>query len=117
MNNWCSGGVKTACGGGLVSPVGSVDISACVAVVNGVCGASNGTNLYTTPSVNLCSTGTPTLISGNGPWTWGCNGANGGSNTISNACSANKKIDGVCNNSTKYACSTGTSVSNNAGIC
>ncbi|MDD5197883.1 MAG: glycine-rich protein [Candidatus Gracilibacteria bacterium] len=29
-NNWCSGGVKTACTGGATSPVGSTNVSACI---------------------------------------------------------------------------------------
>ena len=47
--------------------------------VNGLCGPSNGVAASTTPEEDtLCSAGTPTAISGNGPWNWGCIGGNGG---------------------------------------
>lgn len=52
--------------------------------VNGVCGADNGRTL-SSPPVNLCSTGTPTTVSGAGPWTWGCLGSNGGTNDVCSA--------------------------------
>ena len=82
--------------------------------VDGVCGTSNGTNVYTIPTVNFCSTGTASSVSGSGPWNWTCIGQNTGS-TVS--CSANKKVDGVCGSSsgvylssppTSNLCSTGT---------
>ena len=53
-------------------------------IVNGTCGSDNGKTLSATP-VNLCSTGTPSAVSGSGPWTWICNGANGGTHS---SCSA-----------------------------
>ncbi|MBZ0092148.1 MAG: DUF1566 domain-containing protein [Sulfuricellaceae bacterium] len=46
--------------------------------VNGVCGTSNGTSSASMPTTNLCSSGTPSAVSGNGPWYWNCNGLNGG---------------------------------------
>lgn len=77
---------------------------------NGVCGSSNGANFYAPPSTNLCSTGSPTAVSGSGPFTWTCNGVNGGTNA---SCSANKSIDGVCG--TANGVSTPTSPS--TGLC
>lgn len=47
-------------------------------VVPGTCSPANGTILLTSPATNLCSTGTATSLSGSGPWTWECNGLNGG---------------------------------------
>ncbi len=41
----------------------------------GVCGPADGQELYTTPSSNLCSTGTASSVSGYGPWTWTCSGS------------------------------------------
>ena len=73
-------------------------------------------NAYTTPTAT-CAAGNPTTIGGTGPWTWGCNSPNGGINTAGNACSANKSIDGVCNNGVQYACSVGTTGANVAGSC
>ena len=37
--------------------------------LDGACGSSNGLSFYTTPSTNLCSAGTPSSVSGSGPWT------------------------------------------------
>jgi hypothetical protein len=60
------------------------------APVNGACGsASNSTVVTSAPSSSLCSTGSPTTVASNtNNYTWGCNGANGGSNTSATACSA-----------------------------
>jgi uncharacterized protein (TIGR02145 family) len=57
-------------------------------IVNGVCGSANGTTVSSAPIANLCSAGTGSVVSGSGPWTWKCNGVNGG---LSSSCSANKK--------------------------
>lgn len=81
------------------------------APVNGVCGASDGGNFYSKPTLNLCSAGTasPSPVSGTGPWTWSCVGSNGGS---TDPCSANLSIDGVCSNpDVHYTCSIGTNPS------
>ena len=81
--------------------------------VNGACGSSNGANLSSAPSTNLCSTGTATSVSGSGPWTWGCNGSSGGTSTSSTACSANliAIVNGACgaaNNHYRSSTPTGT---------
>lgn len=39
--------------------------------INGVCGSDNTKTLSTAPT-NLCATGTASVVSGNGPWTWIC---------------------------------------------
>lgn len=54
--------------------------------VDGLCGPANGGLYSQAPSTGLCSAGTPSAVSGSGPWTWNCNGANGGNNA---SCSAN----------------------------
>jgi hypothetical protein len=47
--------------------------------VNGVCGSANGQTFTSAPTSNLCSyTSTTPTVSGSGPWTWNCTGANGG---------------------------------------
>ncbi len=56
--------------------------------VNGVCGSSNGANLTTVPNTNLCNAGTPSSVSGTGPWYWSCTGVNGGTTP---KCSATKQ--------------------------
>jgi len=60
--------------------------------VNGVC--VDGQTLSATPT-NLCVAGIGSAISGTGPWTWGCAGANGGTDTAINACSAAYQAAGV----------------------
>ena len=47
--------------------------------VNGACGSSNGTTFPVAPTANLCSAGTASVVAGSGPWTWSCNGSDGGS--------------------------------------
>jgi len=55
------------------------------APINGSCGSANGSSTTTAPTTNLCSAGAATTVSGAGPWTWSCNGSNGGTNA---SCSA-----------------------------
>jgi hypothetical protein len=47
--------------------------------VNGACGPANGVPVTSAPTSGLCQTGTPSAVSGTGPWTWSCAGANRGS--------------------------------------
>jgi len=65
--------------------------------VNGLCGNSNGVAMVAEPVEDLCTGGTATSISGNGPWNWNCLGSNGGM-TVS--CTAPLQppapITGVC---------------------
>ena len=53
--------------------------------VDGLCGNDNTQTLTSTPT-NLCATGNPGTVSGTGPWSWSCDGLNGGNN---DSCSAN----------------------------
>lgn len=46
--------------------------------IPGVCGTSNGGFFAAAPTSNLCSSGSPSAVSGSGPWTWYCTGTNGG---------------------------------------
>lgn len=57
---------------------------------NGVCGTASGGTFTSLSSGNpdLCLVGAVLSFSGTGPWTWGCNGSNGGTSTASDACSA-----------------------------
>jgi hypothetical protein len=82
--------------------------------VNGVCGSSNGTSSYSAPTANFCSAGTASPVSGSGPWSWACNGSNGGLNA---SCYALLAINAVCGSSngmfltsapTTNLCSMGT---------
>ena len=47
--------------------------------VNGECGTANGSSDATDPTTNLCSAGTASAVMGTGPWSWSCEGSNGGS--------------------------------------
>jgi YD repeat-containing protein len=54
--------------------------------INGACGAANGGTFTSTPIYDLCSTGITSIVTGNGPWFWSCQGLNGG---LSAGCRAN----------------------------
>jgi hypothetical protein len=58
---------------------------AAIPPINGVCGSSNGSTLQTAPTTNLCISGAATAVTGIGPWSWTCTGANGGTTA---ACTA-----------------------------
>ena len=55
------------------------------AATNGACGASHLATLSSAPTTNLCSGGTESAISGNGPWNWSCVGSNGGTSATCQA--------------------------------
>lgn len=49
------------------------------AYVSGACGTAELQALWETPTTTaLCSAGTPSSVSGNGPWSWSCIGSGGG---------------------------------------
>jgi hypothetical protein len=56
-----------------------------IPTINGIC-ASIADN-FCAPAAGLCTAGTPTDISGTGPWTWTCEGTYGGNSA---QCTANK---------------------------
>ncbi len=51
--------------------------SASVVATNGSCGSANGVATLSQPTANLCSAGTASAVSGNGPWAWTCAGSGG----------------------------------------
>ena len=57
--------------------------------VSGSCGSTNGMTIASSPTLNLCSVGTSSSVSGSGPWTWSCTGSNGGTTA---SCSASKTV-------------------------
>lgn len=57
--------------------------------LNGACGSSNEGTFTTAPTNNLCSAGAETTVTGSGPWTWHCNGTNGGTSALCSADIAN----------------------------
>lgn len=71
-----------------------VSASARLAMINGLCGSANGQQAVTPPASGLCSAGTPTAVTGNGPWAWTCAGINGGATA---SCAAPKYLmSGLC---------------------
>jgi YD repeat-containing protein len=74
--------------------------------VNGACGSANGQSFTTAPAADLCAAGAATALSGTGPWSWSCTGANGGTTS---SCSANLQataINGVCGSANGQTFST-----------
>ncbi|MEI7620798.1 MAG: C25 family cysteine peptidase, partial [Candidatus Falkowbacteria bacterium] len=59
------------------------------------CGSANGTTVSTPPTTNLCVTG-DVIMSLVTPWSWKCEGINGGVNV---SCGVKNVIPGVCGNS------------------
>lgn len=58
------------------SPIGSFVAGGVPAANNATCGTSAGGTFTSAPTANFCSVGTPSAVTGNGPWFWGCT-ANG----------------------------------------
>jgi GBS Bsp-like repeat/Viral BACON domain len=79
-----------------------------VSSTNGACGSASGGTFasLTSGSANLCANGTIASFAGSGPWTWGCNSSDGGSNTTATACSASKAPVPTCTSSSPQAVST-----------
>jgi hypothetical protein len=49
---------------------------------NGACGSANGASVSTAPTANLRNAGTPSTVTGAGPWTWTCIGSNSGTTAM-----------------------------------
>jgi len=98
-----------------VAWVWNIACQANLSIQNGVCGTSDGQNLAIPPATWLCSVWNPTPVSGSWPWTWSCNGIGW---WTSASCSANVKINGICNNMVRGWCTAGTvSWTNNTSTC
>jgi type II secretory pathway pseudopilin PulG len=78
---------------------------------NGICGSSDEGNFYDAPTEDLCTVGTPSEVTGTGPWTWDCTG------TGTSSCSANLKSDGVCGTADNKEYSFGDSGYGDDTIC
>jgi Divergent InlB B-repeat domain/S-layer homology domain len=73
--------------------------------MNGMCGTSQNQVVDIAPSINLCTTGTPSAVTGAWPWNWTCGWVNGG---ISVSCKAFKTTPSVASGSTeKFSCLPG----------
>ncbi len=53
--------------------------------INGACGPANYIAVATKPTSGLCNVGSPSIVTGLGPWKWSCKGTRGGSTA---SCSA-----------------------------
>jgi outer membrane protein OmpA-like peptidoglycan-associated protein len=49
-----------------------------ILVTNGTCGSAHGVGITEPPGGGLCASGMPSEMAGSGPWTWTCQGDNGG---------------------------------------
>jgi len=69
---------------GNIYTTGFIDVDCSVVVsfklspVDGFCGASDGLYFIDVPTENLCTSGVVSDFSGIGPWSWECQGKNGG---------------------------------------
>lgn len=62
-------------------------------ILDGRCGSAADVGASNAPSANLCAQGIASHVSGSGPWSWACSGANGGAAA---ACLAPRIADGIC---------------------
>jgi hypothetical protein len=61
------------------TPVVTAPVISTPAVVeSALCGIASGVETTVAPSSNLCRVGTPSSVSGNGPYTWSCSSISGG---------------------------------------
>ncbi len=67
--------------------------------INGLCGSANGQTYTAAPTTGLCSSGTATTVTGNGPWYWSCIGQNGGSTANCGAMITSYTLVGTVTNS------------------
>jgi len=72
-------------------------------VVNGQCGSSNEQAFAGTPTINLCSSGTASSVTGSGPWSWTCQGSNKGTNANCSAQKTEPVVNGQCGSSNEQA--------------
>lgn len=92
------------CSMGAASPVsgngpwswrcGFAACSAPLAASSGICGSANGVAAAGAPVGGLCLSGTASLVSGAGPWTWTCAGSGGGASASCGTSSG--AVNGAC---------------------
>jgi hypothetical protein len=86
--------IECACASAV--PIGDTCYDGCVGTVcsgtkvnlDGVCGSSDTKYLTEIPVSGLCTNGTATAVTGDNPWSWTCQGKNGGKDT---KCETGKK--------------------------
>ena len=67
------GGLASYCGAAYSANPGTAPVP-----IDGICKPSQTVTRATTPSAPLCDAGIPTAVTGRGPWTWQCQGIDGG---------------------------------------
>jgi hypothetical protein len=82
-------------------------------VVDGSCGSSNGVAVSSAPTINLCSAGTASAVTGSGPWNWSCAGRCGGTTASCLAPVVSSAVNGSCGTANGKAASTAPST----GLC
>jgi hypothetical protein len=85
MGGYSSGGTQS-CGGTGGGSMATCSASATTSAVNGVCGLSYSVAISSAPTSGLCAAGTPSPVSGSGPWIWTCAGVEGGATASCSAC-------------------------------
>jgi hypothetical protein len=76
--NLCSAGTASAVTGigpwswACAGMSGGAAATCSAPVATGQCGAANGTTMDAAPMTGLCNIGTPSVVTGSGPWTWTC---------------------------------------------
>ena len=63
---------------------------------NATCGSANGSRLSAKPTSNLCLVGTPSVVTGDGPWVWKCASESGGAAASCSAERTSEVTKGVC---------------------
>ncbi len=86
------------------------DCSAKITKINGTCGSANGGTFNSKPTTGLCASGSVANFSGNGPWSWRCLGAHGGSNSTCGATKTAKCGDGHIDPQLNETCDDGNTV-------
>lgn len=78
----------------------------------GLCGGAHGASTNVPPTQDLCYAGSNTPVTGTGPWTWTCNGANGGA---SQSCAA--PVVGATNGQCGSANGVAVNAAPTGGLC
>ena len=81
--------------------------------IDGECGSADGTATSVAPTEGLCSAGTPSAVSGTGPWAWTCAGVNGGTTAYCAASVQAGPINGQCGSADGVAVSAAPT----SGLC
>lgn len=61
-------------------------------IVDGACGTANGSSFEKAPESDLCANGTPSRVTGHGPWDWNCAGFDGGETVSCTAALGKKEV-------------------------